>query len=120
MNNNFIIFIITVWILLAIVGGIGEGIYLGQSAYGASPTSIESGTLYQLMHPSGFSWFAALFRAFTFDFSMFTEGYMVFQWVFFIPLTIALYVGLFGMISGYGMVGLLAIFGFVGITSWLA
>lgn len=109
MNNNFVIFIITVWILLAIVGGIGEGAYLGNT---------DTGTIYNVTHFSAKT-LPALFNMFTFHFSMFQGAWVIFQWIFFLPLSVAL---VLVMLSAGGWIGaftagVLAISGLVSFLS---
>ncbi len=112
MNTNLVIVVVMAWIILAILAGIGEGVYLGQSAYGGNTTNYEASTLEDLFNPTDLTWFGTLFKFFTFDFDgVFTGGWMVLKYVFFAPLVVALYVGLFGTISGFGAAGLAVLFG---------
>jgi len=102
MNSNLVIAIVMIWVILMLISGVSEGVYIGDS---------HASTLYQVMHPSGISFITALFKLFTFDLAMFTGGWVVFQWVFFAPLTAGLVIGLLGTggIAGYVIAGILGI-----------
>jgi hypothetical protein len=119
-NLTFVIVVVTVWVILSILGGIGEGVYLGQHESGSDTTTVELGVIYNLTHPSGLSWFTTLISALAFDFSFFSGGWAIFQWIFFAPLTIALALGIFATVGGWGVVALLGIFGLSGIVSILS
>jgi len=93
-----------VWVILALLGGIIEGAYLGNN---------EEATLNVLMNApiftgeSGFfvsaastffdgAFWGAIGTMLIFDFAMFEGTMAIFQWIFFMPLAIAIFVS-FGL-----------------------
>lgn len=103
---RLLILVISVWIIMAILGGIGEGVYLGQHEYSDTTTTEEEGVINTLTNWkfltadtlwgkftglfTDMGFYISLFQLATFDFAFFTGSWGIFRWVFFFPLTIAL------------------------------
>lgn len=119
MNPNLVIMVVTVWIILSIFFGIGEGVYLGQSYFGTGDNPADQAAFSQLMHPDDmFQWFKALLDVVTFNFDMFHGGWVVFQWIIFAPLTTGLVVGIMGM-GGAASAVILSILGISALLNWI-
>lgn len=87
-----LLIVISCWIVLALLGGIGEGVYLQHNYYTGDDASGTSGSNAALLTSladmdvlSGDFW-GALGALFTFDFSFFHGGWAIFRWIMFLPL----------------------------------
>lgn len=85
-----------VWIVLALLGGVVEGAYLGDTEAGTlntlmnAPIFTGEGTFFANAAATFFDipFWGALGTMLVFDFAMFTGTMAVFQWLFFTPLAI--------------------------------
>jgi len=100
MSPKWIIFLITTWLILAILGGVIEGAYVGTGA-GTEQTVLNTlmnckvmtsttiwGKISGVFTDSSFFW--AMFKVLTFDFVFFTGVWEIVRWVFFLPIAIAI------------------------------
>jgi len=111
MQFKWLVLVVSIWILLALLGGIMEGAYLEGDEQGTLNTLMSSRVMTSTtflgriagIFTDGAFW-GALFSILTFQFAMFTGPWVMLQWVFFLPLAVATVVtillALFGRITG--------------------
>ncbi|MBA7645847.1 hypothetical protein ES703_53606 [subsurface metagenome] len=98
------IFLTMSWIVLAMLGGVIEGAFLGTGAgteqgvlntLASSPIMTSTSIWGKIagVFTDGAFW-GALAKMFTFDFAMFEGGTEIFRWIFFLPIAISIGVSL--------------------------
>lgn len=107
MSPKWTILILMVWLVLALLGGIIEGAYMGTNESSALNTLLNTPLVTSNNPVWGFiqtifdfdTWSALAHMAF-FDFAMFEGTMAIFQWIFFFPLSIAFMLSLLLAIRG--------------------
>ena len=102
MNPKWIIGIITLWVLLGLMGGIIEHAYLGgdeESKLEILLAPLLADSIWEFLGSmvssvTTMDWWSALIGMFMMNFAMFTGVWIVVQWVFFLPLAIAVSISL--------------------------
>lgn len=100
MSPKWIIFIVMVWVILALLGGIIEGAYLGSGEASVLNTMMNApiftgeGNFFVNAAATFFdsAFWGALFTMLLFDFAMFEGTMAIFQWLFFMPIAIGVIV----------------------------
>jgi len=111
MQFKWLVVIVSIWILLALLGGIMEGAYLEHGEQGhlntiMSSKVVESTTIWGKIAGlfTDRSFWDALGNIIIFNFAMFEGPWVILQWVFFLPLAVATLVtillSLVGRITG--------------------
>lgn len=113
-NPKWLIFIFSVWIIVAILGGIIEGAYFGGGEAGIFntltnlPLFSDEGSFTGKAVATFFSadsW-GALFSILTFDFAFFSGATEIFRWVFFMPFALSILISFgFFLLSHIPIIG---------------
>ena len=104
MNPKWPIFIITAWIVIALICGVIEGAYIGNG------TGTEISILNILINPQiavdqqtwgplawlavPVAWITAFLQMLSFDFAQFHDEWEIFRWIFFLPIAISFAISL--------------------------
>lgn len=113
MNPKWLVFLITAWIALALLGGIIDGAFIGTGAGTEEAvlntlmsfkvfSGVEVFGLFTLPLPN-LEFFGALIHLFTFDLAMFQGSTEIYRWLIFLPIAIA--VGISFMLALFRGVG---------------
>ena len=100
MNPKWIIFLVTAWLILALLGGVIDNAFIGTGSGSEQSTlntlmsfkvftGIEVFGIVTLPLPN-LAFFGALVQLFTFDLAMFEGSTEIFRWMFFLPIAIAI------------------------------
>jgi len=82
MQTKWVVYIVMVWMMVALICGIAEGVMLGGGN--------EAGTLTKLIHGSAIDRIAAVLAIGQFNFAIFSGSWAFLRWLFFIPFTVAI------------------------------
>lgn len=116
-NTNLVMFVLMLWIIGAIIGGICTEAYLASTTGGTTVASSIDILTHPMQYPT--KWFGAVFGLVTFDLPFFTGGWVIFKWLLLTPLTVGFFFGLFGAVGTKYALVLLGIFSLSSILSWI-
>jgi len=96
MQFKWVVLVTSIWILLALLGGVMEGAYLTGGEQSTLNTIMSSKVMTSTtiwgriagVFTDGAFW-NALFSMLMFDFAMFEGEWVILQWVFFLPILVA-------------------------------
>lgn len=100
MELKWIIFVLTLWIVVSLLVGVAEGVMIGGAVDPSTGEPQATSTIQDLLSGSFSERMGALGNMITFDFpSIFYGGWAILKWIFFLPFAIAFAV----MTAGYAL-----------------
>lgn len=102
MQFKWIVFVLMVWILVAFLVGVVEGVMVGGPIDPETGVASATTIIHDLMNGSFFARANAFVGMMAFDFpTIFHGGYAFLKWVFFLPFVVAFAVMMLGYILAH-------------------